>query len=53
MINMAAREKGLFFLRETGPKKALKRIRIGKQRRKGCWKPRNLFYYVERRDNLI
>ena len=29
MINMAAREKGLFFLRKTGPKKALKRLGIG------------------------
>ena len=31
MINMAAREKGVFFLRKTGPKKALKRLGIEKK----------------------
>ena len=45
MINMAAREKGLFFLRETGPKKALKKFGIGNKEGKGWWQVRNLFYY--------
>ena len=44
ITNMAARRKGLYFLRDTGPKKALKRFGIGKQGRKGCWKLRNMFY---------
>ena len=44
ITNMAARRKGLYFLRDTGPKKVWKRFGIVKQVMKGCWKLRNMFY---------
>ena len=41
---MAAGRKGVYFLRDTGPKKVWKRFGIVKQVMNGCWTLRNMFY---------